>query len=254
MALDFAKIFNFLQGNSVMHRFDPRAKGVMIIVFSILSFLFEDLILMCILLLATIPFLFLARIWSDFVKGMSSMSFLFIIIILLNTYIYSLNLALIVCLRIVILMMIFSTFFQTTAPDDLMQALIAMKIPFTIAFTLALAFRFVPTMANETEIVMEAQKTRGHQIDEGGFIQQVRNLFPLLIPLMLNSIRRANNVAEALESRAFGVDNPRMFFYQIHFVKKDWIFFILQIAFLIIGIILHIQVSIIPWLNWSLTI
>ena len=100
-------------------------------------------------------------------------------ILIINTLSGSLNNSLITIIRLMVLMMIFSIYFQTTLPEDITQSLILLHVPYSTAFSLSLSFRFVPTMAQETEIVMNAQKSRGHRIEEGGMIQQVKNLFPL---------------------------------------------------------------------------
>lgn len=255
MSLEFAKVFNFLQGNSLIHRLDPRAKGIMVLAYSILAFLFHDLSLMFLLFLFTLPLLYFANMTLDFFKGLGNMTFLFFFIILINTLTQPLNYSLVVCLRIIIIMMTFSVFFQTTLPDDLMQALMNMHVSYPTAFSLALAFRFVPTMASETEIIMEAQKSRGHRIEEGGIWQQMRNLFPLIIPLMMNSIRRAYNVAEALESRGFGGYPTRTNYYPLVFKTKDYIFILINILFLGIGLFIYFNLDTnLTFLSWNLSL
>lgn len=127
-----------------------------------------------------------------------------------------------------------------------MQSMIAMKFSYPTAFSLSLAFRFIPTIATETEIIIDAQKSRGHRIEEGGIFQQIRNLFPLIIPLLLNSIRRAYNVAEALESRGFDSEKAHTFYFPLHFEKKDLLFIILNLALLIGGIIVFFSIQSVP--------
>lgn len=255
MSLEFAKVFNFLQGNSSIHRLDPRVKGLMVIVYSTLAFLFHDLSIMCFLVLCTVPLLYLANMTQDFFKGLGNMSFLFFFIIIINTFSQPLNYSLVVCLRIVVIMMTFSVFFQTTLPDDLMQALMKMHVSYPTAFSLALAFRFVPTMASETEIITEAQKSRGHRIEEGGIWQQIRNIFPLIIPLMMNSIRRAYNVAEALEARGFGGYPTRTNYYPLKMKTSDYIFIFLNLVFFGVGLFISFNInSLFPVLIWNLTI
>ncbi len=88
-----------------------------------------------------------------------------------------------------------------------------------------------------------------------GLINQIKNLFPLLIPLIICSIRRAFNVAEALESRAFGSKKERTYYYTIKYSLKDWIFTIYLLCFLILSIIVRINFMIMPEiLTWSLPV
>ena len=88
-----------------------------------------------------------------------------------------------------------------------------------------------------------------------GLINQIKNLFPLLIPLIICSIKRAFNVAEALESRAFGSKKERTYYYTIKYSVKDWLFTIYLVFFLIISIIVRIYFNLMPeWLTLSLPV
>ncbi len=255
MSLEFAKTFAFLHKNTILHRLDPRSKIFMILTYAILAFTFKSLALMLILFSLTIPFLVIANLSSQFIKGLKGLYFLIFFILTINTLSGSFNNSLITIIRLMVLMMIFSIYFQTTLPEDITQSLILLHVPYSTAFSLSLSFRFVPTMAQETEIVMNAQKSRGHRIEEGGMIQQVKNLFPLLIPLLMNSIRRAYHVAEALETRAFGIEEVPNFYYPLRFKFLDICFIILNAIVLGIGIYLQINLELMPnWLNWGLSI
>lgn len=255
MSLEFAKTFSFLHKNTVLHRLDPRSKLFMILTYTILAFTFKNLILMIILFSLTIPFLLIANLSSQFIKGLKGLSFVIFFILIINTLSDSFNNSLITIIRLMVLMIIFSIYFQTTLPEDITQSLILLHIPYSTAFSLSLSFRFVPTMAQETEIVMNAQKSRGHRIQEGGMIQQIRNLFPLLIPLLMNSIRRAYHVAEALETRAFGVKKIPNFYYPLRLKFLDFCFIVLNTIILGIGIYIQINLDLMPiWMQWGLSI
>ncbi|QEE14459.1 energy-coupling factor transporter transmembrane protein EcfT [Promethearchaeum syntrophicum] len=256
MSLEFAKTFSFLHKNTILHRLDPRSKLFMILTYTILAFMFRTLPLMIILFLLAILLMLIANLSSQFFKGVKGLYFVifFILIINTNTSDGSFNKSLITIIRLLILMIIFSIYFQTTLPEDITQSLILLHIPYPTAFSLSLSFRFVPTMAQETEIVMNAQKSRGHRIQEGGMIQQIRNLFPLLIPLLMNSIRRAYHVAEALETRAFGVKKVPNFYYPLRLKLLDLCFIVLNAIILGVGIFIQINLDLIPILNWGLSI
>ena len=255
MSLEFAKTFAFLHKNTILHRLDPRSKLFMILTFTILAFILKSLALMLILFLITISFLIIANLSSQFIKGLKGLYFLIFFILMINTLNGSFNNSLNTIIRLMVLMMIFSIYFQTTLPEDITQSLILLHVPYSTAFSLSLSFRFVPTMAQETEIVMNAQKSRGHRIEEGGMIQQVRNLFPLLIPLLMNSIRRAYHVAEALETRAFGIKKIPNFYYSLRFKFLDICFIVLNAIVLGVGIYIQINLDLMPiWMNWGLSI
>ena len=88
-----------------------------------------------------------------------------------------------------------------------------------------------------------------------GLINQIKNLFPLLIPLIICSIKRAFNVAEALESRGFGSRKERSYYYTIKYSIKDWIFTFYLILFLAFSIFVRVQFNLLPEiLTWSLPV
>ncbi len=254
MSIEFAKTFSFLHKNTVLHRLDPRSKLFMLLCFAILAFTFKSLILMIILFSLTIPLLLIANLSSQFIKGIKGLYFVIFFILIINTLSGTFNTSLITIIRLMVLMIIFSVYFQTTLPEDITQSLILLHVPYSTAFSLSLSFRFVPTMAQETEIVMNAQKSRGHRIQEGGMIQQIRNLFPLLIPLLMNSIRRAYHVAEALETRAFGVKKVPNFYYPLRLKFLDLFFIVLNAIILGVGIYIQINLELMPILKWGLSI
>jgi energy-coupling factor transport system permease protein len=149
----------------------------------------------------------------------------------------------------------FSIFFLTVDPNDLALSLISMKLPYEFAFSFSLAFRFVPTIAIEAQNILDAQQSRGYEMQKKGLINQIKNLFPLLIPLIICSIRRAFNVAEALESRAFGSKKERTYYYSIKYTLKDWIFTLYLLIFLSFTIFIRIQFNTLPiFLMWSLPV
>jgi energy-coupling factor transport system permease protein len=127
-----------------------------------------------------------------------------------------------------------------------------MKVPYEFAFSFSLAFRFVPTIAIEAQNIMDAQQSRGYEMQQKGIINQVKNLFPLLVPLIISSIKRAFNVAEALESRAFGSEKKRTYYFTIKYTTKDWLFTLYLLALILILIIIRINMPI--WLNWSIPV
>ena len=143
-------------------------------------------------------------------------------------------------LRLVNIIIAFSIFFQTTHPDDLTQAIAKMGVSYPIAFSFSLAFRFIPTLANEVETITKAQKSRGLVLQKGGLFQQIRSLFPLLIPLITNSIKRAFYVAESLEARSFGIQKNRTQLHPVRLRFADWAIFVFLLVLLAAGIVAKI--------------
>jgi energy-coupling factor transport system permease protein len=205
--------------------------------------------------MSLLPFVFIGKLFKQWIKSIRGLSFLMLFIIILNTLFLSLSFAIAMIIRILIMVSAFSIFFLTVDPNDLALSLISMRLPYEFAFSFSLAFRFVPTIAFEAQNILDAQQSRGYEMQKKGLINQIKNLFPLLIPLIICSIRRAFNVAEALESRAFGSKKERSYYHDIKYSTKDWIFTMYLLFLLIILIIIRINFNIMPeFLKWSLPV
>lgn len=255
MSLEFLNAFKFMKRDEFLHNLDPRTKLVLAIVYTISGLLFTQIIPLLFIFLSLIPFILIGKLFKQWIKSIRGLSFLMLFMIILNTFFLSLSFAIAMITRICIMVSAFSIFFLTVDPNDLALSLISMKIPYEYAFAFSLAFRFVPTIAIEAQNILDAQQSRGYEMQKKGLINQIKNLFPLLIPLIICSIRRAFNVAEALESRAFGSRKERSYYHTIKFTIKDWIFTIYLLLFLIIFIIIRINLRLIPgFLMWSLPV
>jgi len=255
MSLEFLNAFKFMRKDSILHNLDPRAKLFLAIIYTITALLYNQIIPLFLIFLSLIPLVVIGKIFRQWIKSIQGLSFLIIFIIVLNTLFLSLSFAIAMILRIFVMISAFSIFFLTVDPNNLALSLISMKIPYEFAFSFSLAFRFVPTIAKEAQNIMDAQQSRGYEMQEKGLINQIKNLFPLLIPLIICSIRRAFNVAEALESRAFGSTKERSYYYTIKYSFKDWIFTLYLILFLTFFIILKIQFNFMPeFFSWSLPV
>ena len=255
MSLEILQAFKFQKKNSFIHNLDPRAKLLFSIVYSVSGLLFTELVPLLILFLTLIPLIFLGKMFKEWMRSIRGLSSLILIIIVLNTYFISLAYAISMIIRIFIMITAFSIFFLTVHPNDLALSLISMKVPYEFAFSFSLAFRFVPTIAIEAQNIMDAQQSRGYEMKQTGLINQIKNLFPLLVPLIVSSIKRAFNVAEALESRAFGTIKNRTYYYSIKYSVKDWMFTIYLFLILIISIYIRIQFILMPeWMLWTLPV
>lgn len=255
MSFQFLNAFKYYKKDTVIHELDPRAKLLFALVYTTSALFFTEIVPLMIILLSLLPIIFIGRLLKQWIKSVRGMSFLFLIIIILNTLFISLSFAIAMILRISIMISSFSIFFLTVDPNDLALSLISMRIPYEYAFSFSLAFRFVPTIAIEAQNIIEAQQSRGYEMQESGLINQIKNLFPLLVPLIICSIKRAFNVAEALESRAFGSNKTRTYYYSIKYSVKDWIFTVYLIFFLILSIIVRLQFKLMPeWFVFSLSL
>lgn len=256
MSIELLSAFQFLERKDFIHRLDPRTKIIMVLIYLVLLIIFKEIVIQLIIMFTLIPLILAGHMTRTIIKSLRGMTFLFFFIIFFNTLFVNLNLGVQMSLRLINILISFSLLFQTTSPDDLSQALTKMGIPYRISFALSLAFRFVPTLAQETETITEAQKSRGLEIQKGGMFQQLRNLFPLLVPLISNSIQRAYYIAESLEARSFGVNiKKRTNLFPIKLKTADFLILFWCIILLILGIYLFLNLSAFPfWLQFRLPI
>ncbi len=258
MSLEFLSAFKFMKKDTFLHNLDPRAKLLLAITYTINALLFQEIVPLLLILITLLPIILIGRLFKQWLRSIKGMSFLYIFIIVLNTLFIEdrgLSFALAMILRISIMISAFSLFFLTVDPNDLTLSLIAMKISYEYAFAFSLAFRFVPTIAIEAQNIMDAQQSRGYEMQKKGIVNQIKNLFPLLVPLIISSIKRAFNVAEALESRGFGSKKERTFYFTIKYSAKDWIFTIYLILLSITLIFIKIHFISMPlWFRWSLPV
>ena len=210
MSLRFVEGFKFTRMDSPIHRLDPRAKFILTLGFFTASLMFTNLYALLIIFLAQIPGVLLARTVSRWLRSMRGGLFLGFFIFVMNVIFgTSLPSALAFTTRFFAIMSAFSFFFMTTSADDLGLALEQIHVPYSISFTFTTAVRLVPTMAIDAQTVVDAQRSRGLELDKGNFVKRVRNYIPILIPLIISAIRRSVELAEALESRAFGATEKR---------------------------------------------
>lgn len=206
----FVEGFKFTRMDSPIHRLDPRSKFILTIGYFAASLLFTNIYALLIIFVVQIPGVLLARTVNRWLRSMRGGLFLGFFIFIMNaifgTPIVS---SLAFTTRFFAIMSAFSFFFMTTSADDLGLALEQIHVPYSISFTFTTAVRLVPTMAIDAQTVVDAQRSRGLELDKGNFIKRVRNYIPILIPLIISAIRRSVELAEALESRAFGATEKR---------------------------------------------
>ncbi len=123
-----------------------------------------------------------------------------------------------------------SLFFVTTSPDELEQIMKWMKIPRDVVFAFVTAVRFIPVVMLDTFQIMDAQKSRGLELEKGNLIARVRNMVPILIPLVVNSVIRSGELAEAMESRGYGSTPHPTSLYRMKLKWYDWTVFVVSVV------------------------
>ncbi|MCD6155318.1 MAG: energy-coupling factor transporter transmembrane protein EcfT [Candidatus Verstraetearchaeota archaeon] len=234
--MNILKGFEFKHGESIIHKLDPRAKLLFSIVLLIISFIFFNPLILLLIFLSLLPLFYTSNVLGDFLKTLRGSLFFIILVFVINfltlDFIYALSLS----LRLILIISCFSIFFLTTYPEDFAEALIKLKVPYDFALTFTMALRFVPTLAREAQLIIDAQRSRGLEIEKGSFIVRLKNYIPILVPLIVGAVRRSIKVAEAMESRAFGASPKRSSIVEFSFKKNDYLFIFLTISLLLFSL------------------
>lgn len=225
----------FFPGNSILHRIDPRIKIILTILFIALVFLAKGVFSYILVLVFTTLLVIISQIpFKTIIKSLKPIVFILIFTAILNifwtagdnllfsfgfikVYREGIEFAVLMLIRIVSLLTGTSVILTyTTSPimltdglERLLSPLKYIKVPvheFSLMMTIAL--RFIPTLIDETDKIMSAQKSRGADFSSGSIIDRAKALIPVLIPLFISSFRRADELATAMECRCYnGGDN-----------------------------------------------
>ncbi|MBL7212705.1 MAG: energy-coupling factor transporter transmembrane protein EcfT [Desulfobacteraceae bacterium] len=185
-----------------MGRLDSRTKlalGLMAIVAILIGSKPETLTVECIVLMASLPVLGMWRPWVHSLRLIGPMIGMVFIISLLS---FDLSVALILSVRLLNLLTVSFIFFRSIAPEELGGALRKMGLPFSFAFILTTAMRYVPLMGQKIRHILDAQLSRG--IDLRPRPRNVGNFMALFVPLLVQSFLLSEELAMAMESRGFG--------------------------------------------------
>jgi energy-coupling factor transport system permease protein len=255
--LKFRKVY------SPIHNLDPRVKFIYVCVVFVAAILFGEILPLIALFLMSLPFVLLAGVQKEWLRSLRGAAFLATFIFLVNiassffTSGYVLTAAAVetaaaMTLRFVVLVESFSVFFLTTSPDHLGLALEQTRVPYEFAFAFTTAVRFVPVLAEEAQTIMDAQKARGLELEKGSFLKRIRNYVPVLIPLIVSAIRRSLELAEAMESRAWGATKKRTNLYALKLLRGDFALLAINVALLAVAVYvrLYIPVPTLSQLFW----
>jgi energy-coupling factor transport system permease protein len=245
----------FRRVSSPIHNLDPRMKFIYVIVIFVAALLLGSVLPLLALFLLQVPFVVAARVHKQWVRSLRGAMVLAAFIFFTNLvvkWIYANYTFLIIdiedsfalTLRFIVLVSSFSVFFLTTSPDMLGLALEQSHVPYEFSFAFTTAVRFVPVLAEEAQTIMDAQKARGLELEKGGFMKRIRNYIPILIPLIVSAIRRSLELAEAMESRAWGAVKKRTNLYALSLRRGDYALLAVTIGILVLTIYLYLFVHI----------
>jgi len=243
MSLRFVQGFKFTKLDSPLHKLDPRSKFILMIGFFVSALMFTNIFVLLIVFFAQVPVVLLAktvRRWLQSMRGMLVYGgFIFLMNLIFGTALVQ---AIAFSIRFLGVVSAFSLFFMTTSADDLGLALEKIHAPYSIAFTFTTAVRLVPTMALDAQTVVDAQRSRGLELDKGNFMKRIRNYVPILIPLIISAIRRSVELAEALEARGFGATEKRTSIVTLKMRAADYAVIFVTIIGLGIAVYVYLHV------------
>ena len=131
--------------------------------------------------------------------------------------------------------MLAAIIFLTCTPiEDFTYGLSKMGIPFVASFALTLAFRLTPLFIETGQAIVMAQKARGLNLDSGGVLRRIRHYVPIIVPVLASGLRRADQLAIALESRGFGKGKKRSVISRFPLTWRDYI--LLSVIFLAVAL------------------
>ena len=251
---------------SVIHRLDPRTKIIGLILYiaalftakSYGSYLLMAMMLACIIALSTLKLKML-------IKGLKPLIIIIVFTAVLNllftegehvlVQVWKVKLTLegvrtagFMLARLIMLIMGSFMLTYTTPPmaltdgiERLLSPLKKIRVPVhELAMMMSIALRFIPTLVEETDKIMSAQKARGADFETGGLIRRARALLPVLVPLFISAFRRADELAVAMESRCYHGGEGRTRMNVLVMKRRDWIALAVCLAVLAAVIVLAV--------------
>lgn len=251
----------YFPGSSIVHRLDPRTKLILVILFIAGLFQANGWLSYIVVTAATFTAIGISNIPpKSFVKGLKPMIFIIALTAILNLFYTGgtpifpgfpitwegIERAVQMVLRISLL--IAGTFLltYTTSPmeltdglEKLLSLLNKIKVPVhELTLMMSMALRFIPTLIEETDKIISAQKARGADFETGGLVQRAKALLPVLVPLFVSAFRRADELAVAMESRCYhgGTGRTRMKQMKLHL--RDGVALLIGVVFLALMIVM----------------
>ena len=255
-------IGQYVKGDSILHRLDPRTKifgmlAIMVALFFVnnwIGLVYAAVVVFAVLFASQVPLKF-------YIRGVKPLRWILLFTAAIQIFLTpgeiiwqwgilhitaeGVRLAIVMCVRLVLLVMTTSVLTLTTTPIVLTDAVENLLSPFKrigvpaheLAMMMTIALRFIPLLADETEKIMAAQKARGAAFDEGGLMDRARALLPILVPLFLSAINRASELAMAMEARCYHGGEGRTRLHELHYENRD------RVAGILVALILALAVA-----------
>lgn len=254
--------------NSPIHRLDPRAKImamliVLITIFFPAGWLGYGIIFVCASAVIIVAKLSVNFIWKAVKPMLMMLVFLFIInalVLKTGTVLFTIGSfslyseavfqTLYIAVRLLLMVMITTCLTATTKPLEMTLGIEDLLMPFSkiglpsheIAMLISIALRFIPDLIDETARIIKAQESRGVDMKEGKLSERIMAILSLIVPLFVSAFQRAEDLANAMEARGYAPGEERTRYKQLKMTFKDWLLIIL--SFVLMGVII--------WIAWFL--
>ena len=238
----------FFPGKSPVHRLDPRTKLILVVVYIVALFMAKWFCSYGLMLAALFAIIGVSGVkMKTIFKSMKPLLFIIALTGILNLFYtegdpvvefwivtitrQGLEKAVFMILRISMLVMGTFMLTYTTSPIALTDGLEALLRPLNkiripvheLSMMMCIALRFIPTLTQETDKIISAQKARGADFESGNLVRRAKALVPILVPLFVSSFRRADELATAMESRCYHGGEGRTKMNQLHYTKLDFV-------------------------------
>ena len=236
----------YFPGNTPAHRLDPRTKLLLVVLYIVALFCAKGVFSYGLTALVLFACIRISKVgWKPLVRGLKPVLFIVVFTGLLNMFMtpgdplvqlgfLKITLqGLVNALRMVlrIMMLIMGTFLltYTTSPisltdglERLLEPLKKIRVPVhELAMVMSIALRFIPTLIEETDKIMSAQKARGADFESGNLVERARAMLPILVPLFVSAFRRADELAVAMECRCYHGGEGRTKLHVLQYRRAD---------------------------------
>jgi len=247
----------FFPGNSLLHKTDPRIKLIILVVYIVMVLAAKTLVAIAAVTLITIVLIFMSGIQLKIIlRALKPLLFILILTAVINIFFFKgstllfewrfikiykeglINAALMMIRLIsliagtsVLLTYTTSPLALTDAIESLFSPLKKIKVPVhEFALMMTIALRFIPTLIEETDKIISAQKARGADFESGNLLRRVKALLPIIVPLFVSAFRRADELAEAMECRCYRGGEGRTKMKQMKSRPADYVFLAVMTA------------------------
>jgi energy-coupling factor transport system permease protein len=240
------RALSYRDKDTVIHALSPLAKLAWGGGLVILSLIFNHPVYILILFLSIIPMVKLAGVGREWASALKFSLWLGLSIIVINALfsyhgdhvllaapfrlpvigqpvitLEAIAFGAVMALKLAVIISVFTLINLIVHPDDIMAVLLKMRLPYKSVLVTSLSTRFVPCLVEDMGRISDGYRTRGVQLDAGSWLRKIKNRGKMTTALLSNSLDRAVQIAEAMEARAFGSGQKRVFYKDINISKMD---------------------------------